>query len=185
MNSPTIDLTFPQAWSAEILPRRPLILPTRQFVYPRHAEDIERGALEVMIRPIDAEPFLATFALGFAGSAAPTGIWNCPNPTWLCAVAGGYAYLVNTSQPEQFECIEYRPVLLVRALPSHRLLIFAGHHSFLAWGANGKCWQTERLSSEGVEITRIDGDRLEGTGWDLITDQEVPFAIDLATGARI
>jgi hypothetical protein len=185
MNSSAIDLSFPHNWSAEILSRRPLILPTRQFVYPKQAEDIERGALEVMVRPSGAEPFLATFALGFADAAAPTGLWSCPDPDWLCALAGGYAYVVNTRQPEQFEQIEYRPVLLVRALSANNLLIFAGHHSLFAWGVHGKSWQTERLSSEGIEISRIEGDRLEGIGWDLITDRDVPFAIDLRTGARL
>jgi hypothetical protein len=185
MSSPAIDLSFPHAWTAEILPRRPLILPRLQFIYPKHTEDIERGALEVMIRPDGAEPFFATFALGFADPAAPTGLWSCPGSAWLCAVAGGYAYVMNTRRPEQFEQIEYRPVLLVQALPSHGLLIFAGHHSFLAWDTHGKAWQTERLSSEGVEIIRIEGDRLEGVGWDLITGRDVPFEIDLKTGLRI
>ena len=185
MNSPTTDLSFPHNWSAEILPQPPLILPTRQFIYPKKAEDIGRGALEVMIRPAASEPFLGTFALGFADLAAPSGLWSSPDPDWLCAVAGGYAYLVNTSRPEQFEQIEYRPVQQVRALPCHGLLVFAGHHALQAWGAARKVWETERLSSEGVEITRIEGNHLEGIGWDMIADRDVPFTIDLRTGARI
>ncbi|HZD47627.1 MAG TPA: hypothetical protein VE178_02670 [Silvibacterium sp.] len=185
MNNPTIDLSFPHTWSAEILPRRPLILPPRHFIYPKQAEDIERGALEVMVHPAGAEPFLATFALGFADPAAPTGLWSCPDPAWLSAVAGGYAYLLSASKPERFDQIEYRPVLQVLALPAHRLLLFAGHHSLLALGAAGKTWQTARLSSEGVEIKRVEGDRIEGIGWDMLTDRDVPFTVDLRTGARI
>jgi hypothetical protein len=181
---PTIDLGFPHAWTAEILTQRPLILPRRQFVYPRQAEEIERGALEVMVHPAAGEPFLATFALGFADPAAPTGLWSCPDPNWLCAVAGGYAYLVNTARPEQFEQIEYRPVLHVRPLPAQGLLLFSGHHSILAWAAQGKAWQTARLSWEGVEITRVEGDHLEGIGWDMFTDRDVPFTVDLRTGTH-
>jgi hypothetical protein len=177
-------LTFPHTWTAEILPVRPLILPRKQYVYPRDAEEIERGALEIMVRPEQGEPFLATCALGFADSAAPSGIWSCPDPTRLCAVSGGYAYLIDTTDPARFEQVEYRPVLEVRALPEQELLLFAGHHSLLAWGASGKLWQTERLSWEGVTITRIDGDSLYGTGWDLRTDSGLPFVVDLRTGAH-
>jgi len=184
MNTPVVDLTFPHDWTAEILPRRPLILPARQFVYPRQAEEVERGALEVMVHPAAGEPFLATFALGFADPAAPTGLWSCPDPAWLCAVAGGYAYLVNTTSPDQFEQVEYRPVLQVRALPDHGLILFAGHHSLVAWGVHGKAWQTARLSWEGVEITRIEDHELHGTGWDMLTDRDVPFTVDLRTGAH-
>jgi len=185
MSAPVVDLTFPRNWAAEILPRRPVILPARQFVYPRQAEEVERGALELLVHPVATQPFLATFALGFADPAAPTGLWSCPDPDWLCAVAGGYAYLVNAKHPEQFEQVEYRPVLKVLGLPAQGLLIFAGHHSLLAWGATGKAWQTSRLSWEGVEITRVEGDRLEGTGWDMLADRDVPFSIDLGTGANL
>jgi hypothetical protein len=184
MSAPVTDLTFPHSWTGEILPRRPLILPARQFVYPRQADEVERGALEVLVHPAGPQPFLATFALGFADAAAPSGLWSCPDPDWLCAVAGGYAYLVNTTHPEQFEQIEYRPVLQVLALPAQGLLIFAGHHSLLAWEAEGKSWQTARLSWEGVQITRVEGDRLEGIGWDMLADSDVPFTVDLRTGAH-
>jgi hypothetical protein len=180
-----VDLTFPQHWTAEILPQRPLILPKRQFVYPRAAEEVERGASEVLVRPAEAEPFLATCALGFADPAAPSGVWSCPHPDWLCAVSGGYAYMIDTTAPERFEQIEYRPVLQVRALQEQQLLLFLGHHSLLAWDADGKAWQTPRLSSEGVTITGIEGHVLHGVGWDLLTDQDVPFAIDLRTGELI
>jgi hypothetical protein len=185
MKNAAVDLTFPRSWTAEILPERPLILPKRQFVYPRQAEEVERGAMELLVRPAEAEPFLATCALGFADPAAPSGVWSCPHPEWLCAVSGGYAYIIDTAAPERFEQVEYRPVLEVRALPEQGLLVFAGHHSLLAWGANGKAWQTARLSSEGVTIMGIDADALHGVGWDLRSDSDVPFTIDLRTGERI
>jgi hypothetical protein len=178
----TLDFTFAHDWSAEILAARPLILPRRQYVYPRYAEEVERGALEVLARPADAEPFLGTFALGFSDPAAPSGIWSCPDSGWMCAVSGGYAYMVNTAKPEEFAQVEFRPVLEVRALPEQRLLLFAGHHALLAWGARGKAWETARLSWEGVQITGVDGRWLDGLGWDLRTDREVGFRVDLETG---
>jgi hypothetical protein len=180
-----IDLTFPHKWTAEVLRERPLILPRRQFVYPKHAEEVERGALEVMVHPADAEAFLGTFALGFADPAAPTGVWSCPDPKGLCAVSGGYAYLVNTEQPEEFVQVEYRPVLEVRALREQGLLLFAGHHALMAWGVDGKAWETVRLSWEGVQITSVEGRWLHGAGWDMRTDKDVPFRVDLETGESV
>lgn len=180
----TIDLTFPHSWQAEILPTRPLILPPRSFVYPRQAEEVERGALEVLVRHAAAEPFLATCALGFRDPAAPSGLWSCPNPQEICAIAGGYTYLIDTIAPERFTMLPYRPVLEVRALAAERLLLFAGHRSLLAWGADGQAWETERLSDEGVTITSVQGSILHGTGWEMRTDKETAFAIDLRTGAR-
>jgi hypothetical protein len=179
----TVDFTFPHDWSAEILPKRPLILPRRQFFYPRYAEEVERGAMEVMVQPSpSSEPFLGTFALGFSDPLAPSGLWSCPDPRWLCAVSGGYAFLVNTAQPEEFTQVEYRPVLEVRALREQNLLLFAGHYALLAWGARGKAWETARLSSEGVQITSIEGRWLCGLGWNMMTDRDIPFTVDLESG---
>ncbi|HVT99154.1 MAG TPA: hypothetical protein VHE33_16735 [Acidobacteriaceae bacterium] len=179
----TVTLVFPHSWQAEILPKRPLIKPLRCYTYPREAEEVERGALEVMVQPAGrAAQFLATFALGFADSAAPTGLWACPDPDELCALAGGYAYIVDTADPAKFTHIGFRPVVEVGSLPEHKLLVFVGHQALLAWGAHGEAWQTRRLSSEGLRLTEICGNELHGFGWDLITDREVPFVVDLRTG---
>ncbi len=189
MSASVIDLSFPHNWQAEILPARPAILPARHFVYPRDAEEMERGALEVLVRPQSpgkqgeyGRPFLATCALGFRDPAVPTGIWSSPNPRELCAVSGGYAYLIDTAAPEHFTMIEYRPVLEVRALVEQRLLLFVGHRSIIAWGANRQAWETAKLSDEGVTITAVENGVLRGTGWEMISDKEKAFAVELRSG---
>lgn len=51
MAAPQIDLSFPHRWQAQILTERPRILPARHFVYPQAVEEVERGALELLIQP--------------------------------------------------------------------------------------------------------------------------------------
>jgi hypothetical protein len=191
------DLTFPHNWQARILPARPLILPPRRFVYPREAEEVERGAMELMVR-VNADgltsgatspeflrqEFLATCALGFNDPVVPTGIWSCPNPDELCAVSGGYAYIIDTTSPERFTMISYRPVLEVRPVREMNLLLFVGHHAILAWSADGLAWESEKLSSEGITNVAIDRTIIRGRGWDLLTDKETDFALDLRNGQR-
>jgi hypothetical protein len=192
LSSPTIDLGFSHRWHAEILAARPIILPAHHFTYPTIAEEVERGALEVLVRPsVDvserspcAEQFLATCALGFRDPAVPTGLWSTPNPHELCAVSGGYAYIIDTTAPERFTMLPYHPVLQVRPIPEHKLLLFVGHHAILAWGENGEAWQSPKLSDEGVTITRIEAGVLHGIGWNLMTDKETPFALDIRTGLQ-
>jgi hypothetical protein len=203
MTATTFNGCFPHRWRAEVLPQRPMILPSRHYIYPAAAEEVEKGALEVLVQPGAAEnapalpPFLATCALGFRDPAAPTGLWSTPHPDWLCAVSGGYAYLIDTAAPERFDMIRYRPVLDVHCyapadhIPgdpisgNSGLLLFVGHHSILAWGSGAEAWESERLSWEGVTVERIEAATLYGRGWDLRTDQELPFALDLKSGKRI
>jgi hypothetical protein len=195
--APVFNGTFPHNWQAEILAERPPILPARHFVYPREAEEVERGALEVLVQPgfsgeqlqakdaPSTKEFLATCALGFHDPVVPTGLWSTPNPIEICAVSGGYAYVIDTIAPERFTMIAYRPVLELRPLPAQGLLLFVGHHSILAWGSDGQAWQSGRLSSEGLTITAIEGDVLHGLGWNLITDKEAPFDVNLKTGKHV
>ncbi len=251
MSGPIVDLSFPHAWQAEILPRRPAILPVQHYVYPREVEEIERGALEVLVRADEPErahgcadlaerhesgrdfsraesaeanlgafaparestgfrpygnkvkdqgalvpeanaeslilpqPFLASCAVGFLDPIVPTGIWSCPNPREICTVSGGYAYLIDSTAPERFSMVPFRPVLDVCAAVDAGLLLFVGHHSILAWGKEGQAWQSEKLSDEGVTITGIESGMLRGIGWKMMTDKEAPFAIDLQTGMRL
>lgn len=182
--APHLDFSFPHEWQAEILPARPAILPARHFTYPRQAEEIERGALEVLVRPREAAPFLATCALGFRDPVAPTGLWSAPHPAYLCAVSGGYAYLIDSTAPEQFTMLPYRPVLEIRVALADGLLLFVSHRRILAWGRDGQAWETENLSDEGVTITGIEPGILHGLGWQMQTDKEMPFTVDLRTGRQ-
>lgn len=193
MTAPTLIAVFAHHWKAEILPARPLVLPARHFTYPAQAEEVERGALEVLIQPEsppgrpaepERQPFLATCALGFHDPAAPTGLWATPNPQEICAVSGGYAYLIDTTAPEHFTMIPYRPVLEILPLPEHGLLLFVGHRAIVAWGAEGRAWESEQLSSEGIALAAVEGSTLCGLGWNMATDKEAPFAIDVKTGRK-
>jgi hypothetical protein len=78
--------------------------------------------------------------------------------------------------------IPYRPVLEVRAVVVEGLLLFVGHHSILAWGPNGQAWESAKLSDEGVTIAGIGGGVLRGEGWEMMSDSEKAFALDLRTG---
>ena len=70
----------------------------------------------------------------------------------------------------------------VQPIVARGLLLFVGFHSMVAWGLEGIAWKSARLSWEGIRITRIDGDALHGMGWNLMTDREVAFSLDLRTG---
>ena len=180
---------FTHDWRAEVLAGLPLIAPARQFTYPRQVAGEEdamaRGALLVQVHPAAGGIFLATCALGFTDPSMPTDIFSCPNPRELCAVAGGYAYIIDTSAPERFTMIPYRPVLEVRVALETGLLLFVGHHSILAWGAGSRAWESEKLSDEGVAITAIEGGLLRGTGWNMRSDKETAFTLDLGVGLLV
>jgi hypothetical protein len=186
MSPPELHFDFPHAWTARLLAVPPLIAPVRSFVYPRQIageEDaLARGALLVDVQPEGAGNFLATCALGFAEIGALRGVWSCPEPREMCAIAGGYAYIIDTQAPEMSTHVNLRPVVEVHASVSHRLLLFVGFHAVVAWGEKGLAWQTPRITWEGLTITGLSEDKLHGTAWDMPRDREVPFEVDLRSG---
>jgi hypothetical protein len=181
----TID-TFPHAWNARILSKPPMIAPARQFVYPLYVPGEEdamgRGALLLDVKPAQAPNFLATCALGFRDPSLPTGIFSCPRPQDILAVAGGYAYLIDTAAPERCLHLPVRPTTQILATPEAGVILLAAFHNVIAIDANGLRWESARVSWEGVTLTEVRDKNLHGKGWNLHTDREVAFLMDLATG---
>lgn len=183
------DVGFAKTWSAEILKAAPLIAPARQFVWPMRIageEDaLARGALLLMVRPSTGGQYLVTCALGFRDKSMPTGVFGCPDPEQICAVAGGYAYVASASTPEQCVQVAIKPVVEVHPAVGAGLLLFVGFHTIQAWGRDGVVWETGRLSWEGVRVTSVTETEAVGMGWDLRGDVEVEFRVDLRDGSFV
>ena len=181
-----MSLGFPQSWTAEVLRAAPMIAPARQFMYPMsiagEEEALARGALQVMVRPRTGGAFLATFALGFRDPSLPSGLFAAPGQDELCALAGGYAYVIDTNEPGQCTLLPQKPVTEVHVAAEAGLLVFTGFQTLAAWGAGGVRWQTGRLSWEGVRVTEVTATEARGLGWDLMSDTEKEFIVDLRTG---
>lgn len=187
ISSAPIDV-FPRTWGATVLRSPPLIAPARQFAYPQNVpgeEDaLARGALLLEVRPRAGGTFLATCALGYTDPSLPSGLWTCPAPDQLLALAGGYGYRINTLDPAHCDFLPLRPITSVLAAPAVGLLLLAGFYTVLALGAEGIRWQTARLSWEGITLDDLHNGQLHGRGWDMFTDREIPFTVDLVTGAH-
>lgn len=183
------DAGFPGTWSAEILKAAPLIAPARQYVWPMRIageEDaLARGALLLMVRPAAGGQYLVTCALGFRDPTMPTGVFGCPDPEQICAVAGGYAYIASTATPEKCVQVGMKPVVEVHPAVGAGLLLFVGFHTIQAWGREGVVWETGRLSWEGVRVTAVTSEAAVGFGWDLRGDVEVEFRVDLRDGSFV
>lgn len=176
-----------EGWGVAVLAGAPLIAPARQFVFPRaipgEEDALARGALWLDLRLQGSGAWMAQCALGFAGVNVAQGLWPLPERDRLLACAGGYAYEIMPGAPEQTRLLPPRPAVAVLPFPERTVLVT--HHGLQVREAGGELWETPRLSWEGVSLLRIEGDRLIGTGWNLIDDAEVAFAVDLHTREAI
>jgi hypothetical protein len=184
--TPQLHTDFPATWTAELLTAPPLIAPARHFTYPQQIageEDaLARGALLLNVKPHSGGNFLATCALGFREPSLPSGVWTCPRPDDLLALAGGYAYLVDTTAPDHCLHLPLRPVTAVLPAVADNLLLLAGFHTITAIGPTGPVWTTARLTWEGLRMGELRDGKLHGLGWNMLEDRELPFILDLTTG---
>jgi hypothetical protein len=178
-----LDFTFRRNYEVKLLDAAPPVHPVEKLHhYPLELEEGDRAGAYVRVIPGEGNPWTGFFALGFDSSQVISSLCSCPDPDSLCAVVGGYAYVVRADDPQRWFRVEQRPVVDLRALAQQGLLLFTGFTSISAVDRQGLKWTTERLSWEGVTVTEISGDKLRGLGWDAMADKEVPFEVDLLTG---
>ena len=178
-----VSYPFPHNYEIKVLESYSLVHPAEKLHhFPAQLEEGDRSGTYLRITRNDSRSWIGFFAQGFDSPQVAHGVFSCPHPDWLCAVARGYAFLVDTTNPQRWVQVEQRPVVVVRAVPELRLLIFVGFTSLTILGESARLRTTERLSWEGITISEIQGTKLTGTAWDAIADKEVLFEIDLLTG---
>jgi hypothetical protein len=177
------DFTFPHNYEVRVLESAPPVHPIEKlYHYPVELEEGDRSGAFVRVVPKRGPAWVGFFALGFDSDQVVTQVCSSPDPDSFCTVIGGYAYVVKANDPEQWLRVDQRPVVDLRVVSQHGLLLFAGFTTITAVDQSGIAWTTERLSWEGLTITDIKSGRLLGHGWDALADKEVPFEVDLKTG---
>ena len=172
-------------------PRR---IPQRQSLRspcPRHLQQCGccRGALLVALlqtpHRFRTKRGLSLF-LVIRGSNTFSRVVSTPDPDCVCVISGSAGYTVKVDKPEMWETIVI-PVLSVRLLAEHQLLVFADFTSLAAYGKNGLIWRSPRLCWDELKILNVTHDTIEGTGYDP-TDSisnESRFAVDIVTGRSL
>ena len=177
------NFVFPRNYQAKVLESYSLVSPLEKLHhFPAALDEGDRSGIYVRVTPQKAKSWIGFFALGFESEHAARGLHSCPDPDSLCVVVGGYAYLVNTLDPDRWMQLEQRPVMDVRPVPKFKLLLFVGATTISAVGEAGWLWTTGRLSWEGITISEIKDHVVHGSGWDALKDKEVPFEVDLTNG---
>ncbi|HYL92883.1 MAG TPA: hypothetical protein VEW69_06970 [Alphaproteobacteria bacterium] len=178
-----LEFLFPKKYEVKVLDSAPLTHPLEKLHhFPAELEEGDRSGAYLRVVPQSGPAWAGFFALGFDSDQVIHTVCSCPDPDSLCAVIGGYAYVVKAANPSQWLRVEGIPVTTLRAITDLKLLLFAGFTTITALGPAGLLWTTERLSWDGITLAECGGHFLNGFGWDAMTGKEVAFEVDLTTG---
>lgn len=174
---------FPADFEFERLGELPASRVKRLF-YPGATVAGGRDGLNVHVIPHRSEEWIGTFAAGSFGPKTVTEVCNTPNKNKLCVVAEGQGYIVDVERPDCCESVPIFPVLALRSSAKHGLLIFANHTELLAVGDQGLAWRTARLSWDSMKLTSMSEDELCGVFWDIRSESEQSFTVNLQNGTH-
>jgi hypothetical protein len=183
-----IDLELPHSYEVDEIPELP---GTGQFdlpllYFPRPKARPEHNGLWLRIRPLKGKPWIGVFAFLYESYPAMTRVISTFDPDYVCIIAKGAGYIVNTAEPDMWQQIPIKPVLDVRLIREGQLLLVADHTRLAAFDKTGLAWCSPRLCWDDLRISTITDEVIEGTGYDP-TDPSVerPFAVNIRTGESL
>lgn len=178
------DQSFQRLYDCQVLSET---TPTRaqHYFYPGASTQGGLDGLILEVTPLRGPAWIGTFAPGDIAKAGVTGVFTMPNPREVCVVVGSQGYLVNVEAPTTWETIRAIPIIDVRPIPQHNLVIFANFTELFAYGLTGLAWRTKRLAWDGLTLVAISKDSIHGEYWDYASDTKKDFVVDLQTGNHV
>jgi hypothetical protein len=154
------------------------------YYYPKPSANGREETFKFLVKPQYAKPWVGVVSSGpYVSCHESTGFYPCPNPRLICIVSGGQAFIIDSEIPANWSAVPCTPVLDVKALLNHQILLFIDFARITALGPEGIIWTTRPLAFKGLKITNADQDTIYGTTLDLNGPVPlVPFEIDARTG---
>lgn len=184
-----IDLALAHSYEVQELGELPgtgkLAVPLIFFPPPRNRP--EHQGLWLRIRVAGGREWIGVFKSGYSSSPALSRVVSSPDPNRVCVISSGAAYVVKADEPEVWEEIPLIPVLDVRWIPEHGLLVFSDFTRLAAYGSSGLAWRSPDVCYDELKIARVTSETIEGTGYDPTNSitHESRFAVDLKTGRSL
>jgi len=163
-----------------VLPGLPGMSPVRIYQFARPGQSTHsEGAVVEVTGP--SQSWIGNFQSGHFYNGL-TDVIPFRSQPLLCVFAEGCGYRLRLDLPESYAVLDFFPVLGARYISEKDRIIVWDFTRLAAYSADGRVWETRRISWNGISITEIQSDRLEGLAWDAINESEVKFEVNLSTG---
>jgi hypothetical protein len=181
--SRNMDLSFPHSYECDQLTEISESS-LRHYYFPGATTQGGGDGILLRVRPDHGQAWLGTFAFGRVSPKGFSGLFTTPDPEYLCVVARGEGYFVPANKPEAWGSVGVKPVVDVRPVGAHGIIVFADFTRLWAYGPTGLKWKTSRLAWDGLEITEITSTSIVGVFWDVSNQTTANFVVDLVSGTH-
>lgn len=185
-----IQFPFPHLYEIEEVVEFPGTgaFPEPLLYFPEPKGRPEHDGLWLKVRDKSSKSWIGVFKFGYSSPPAFSRVISTPDPQRICVISNGSAYMVKTDQPELWESIPVLPVLDVRPIKEHGLLIFSDYTRLAAYDSSGFSWQSPRVCWDDLKILNVTENTIEGVGYDPTNchgSHQLNFAVDLRTGRSL
>ncbi len=182
LDEPDSDFTFPHTYQVEDRFELPgsgeSEIPTIYIPAPHNRT--EHAGVWVTVKSSSGRAWTGVFAFGIAGISR---IMSSPDPDSVIVISKGAAYLVRAENPHGAEQLPIVPVMDVRVIAEHQLVVFASFSDLSAYGPEGLRWESCRLCADDLKILSVDGDTIRASGYDPGGSTGIiNFCVDTRTG---
>lgn len=138
----------------------------RRLFFPGGLETGGRDGVLVSVFPRRARPWLGCFAHGSPTHSALTRVMSCPNPREVCVISSGAGYIVRVDEPTDWSRVRANPVCEGLSVLDRGLLVLTDFTKVAAYGTSGLQWESQRISSDGVQLVGVANNKLNMRVWD-------------------
>jgi len=134
-----------------------------------------REGFVIEFHPVGLSKWVGNFQRGL-------GNYDCvlehPDPNFIIVVAGGEGYVVNLNNRK---IVEYFGGMIqdVLYLKEKSLIIFNNHINLIVLDHRKKILRTKKISWDGIQELRLDGDYIVGESWNPMQNEWIPFNVGL------
>lgn len=128
-----------------------------------------------------AEAWVGNFQHGLGGLS---NVFPHPNGREFVVIAKGQGYVVDPNDRTKCSYLD-STIDNVISISSRSLLVLSNNTNLSAIGPGGFRWETRRLSWDGIYDLRFDENTITGTAWSPLSNDVVPFTVDVLTGDAI
>lgn len=179
-----IDRTFDGDYDCQVLDEIPNATGI-SYYFPDQPTRVGQDGILLKISPRGRPPWIGLFSSVKKYPGTPSRILFTPNPNTICVICSGDAVITDVMRPEKCTLLDFEPITDVVAVKEREMIVFAGFTKLMAFDGSGVMWETARVAWDELKITSIDASSISGEYWDVATEKQTQFEVDLDTGEEL
>ncbi len=152
------------------------------YCYPGAVEDGFVDGVSLELIPQKGESWFGSFAEGEVSQNAVSVVIAMPDRTSVLVISRGEAYIVDTSNPRNWEHLALIPVMGWTVSKTRELVLLWDFSRVVAYGVSGIVWKTPSISWDGVSNVAINKDDAIFNVWNAPIESHQTATVNLRTG---